>query len=66
MKSGKGDVFQLTAQYIALAQFLRPIMARHQLRHEVTALREIESQLRDIKEALNLSSDLDDLALNCM
>lgn len=66
MQSGKGDVFQLTAQYIVLAQCLRPIMARHQLPHEVTALREIESQLGDVKEALSFSSNLDDLTLNRM
>lgn len=66
MRSGKGDVLQLTEQYVILAQCLRPKLARHQLSHEVMALEEIESQLRDIKEAHNLKDDLDNLTVHCM
>ena len=61
MNSGEGDVVQLTDHYLTLAQHVRPKLARHQLPNEVKALREIEDQLQDMKQALNLKDDLDNL-----
>ena len=61
MQLSNGPIVQLTDQFVAIAQKLRPMLGRYKLAEDTARLEKLEGRLRDVKDALNLDVELDEL-----
>ena len=61
LQSGAGDILRLTDKFVMTAQKLHPMLRRHKLQEDTARLTVIEDYMREVKDALNLDVELDEL-----